>query len=63
MYANGNGVLKDPVEAHAWCNIAGVRGDEKAQKARDFLEEKMTKEQIEGATKRARELMATITIP
>ena len=61
-YAKGDGVLKDPVEAHAWCNIAGVRGEEKAQKARDSLEEKMTKEQIAEATKRARELMRGIQI-
>ena len=64
-YEYGYGVIKDLVEAHAWYNIAGATGEfdfqhKDAVKARDRLEQDMTKEQIAEATKRARELMATI---
>ena len=60
MYATGNGVPQDIVEAHAWFNVAGVGGYENAQKNRDLIEKEMTKEQIAEATKRAGELLATM---
>ena len=59
-YANGEGVTKDFVEAHAWLNIARAGGDEGIKKSLDELEKLMTKEQIAKATDRVRELIATI---
>jgi hypothetical protein len=55
--------IKDLVEAHAWANIAATKGDESRQKLRDSIEKEMTKEQIAEATKRAKEILATIKKP
>lgn len=59
-YAKGEGVLKDLVEAHAWANIAAIKGDVNSQNLREAIEKEMTKEQIAEATKRAKEILATI---
>ena len=55
MYKNGQGVLKDKVQAHMWYNLASISGDKYASKNRDNLEKKMTTSQIEKATDLARE--------
>ena len=53
-------MTEDPVEAQAWLILAGEGGYETAQKIRDLVGKEMTKEQIVRATKRAKEIMATI---
>ena len=30
MYANGEGVIEDDVEAYAWVNVAAAKGEKKA---------------------------------
>ncbi len=57
MYVKGRGVPQDYVFAHKWFNIAGANGAERAAAARDRIAEKMTPEQIEEATSRARAWM------
>ena len=54
-YADGR-VIKDPVQAHIWFNVAGAAGDEEARKQLRLLEKEMTPEQKAEATKLAREL-------
>ena len=51
----GNSVLKDPVLAHMWWNIAASNGFEAAKKGRDAAEKLMTSEQLAEAQKLARE--------
>ena len=53
MYKNGQGLTQDYIEAHKWFNLAGVSGDKSATKNRSVVEEKMTREQIAEAQKRA----------
>ena len=62
-YQKGEGVLKDLVEAHAWANIAAIKGREATKSLRGAIEKDMTKEQIAEATKRAKEILATIKKP
>jgi S1-C subfamily serine protease len=54
MYSKGQGVLKDYVLAHMWANLAVSNGDENAIKGRDFLEKKMSPQQIVEAQRLAR---------
>jgi TPR repeat protein len=61
MYANGRGVIKDPVEAHKWFNVAGASGDEDARENLAILEKDMTREQKAEATKLAREFFEQLT--
>ena len=55
MYVHGDGVIKDLVEAHAWFNVAGANGLEFAKDYLKIIEKEMTREQIAGATKLAKE--------
>ena len=57
MYANGLGVRKDYIRGHMWANIASVGGDANAITNRDRVERKMTRKQIQEATRLAREWM------
>ena len=50
----GNSVLKDPVLAHMWWNIAASMGDKEAAKERDDLEKTMNAASIVKATQKAR---------
>ncbi len=59
MYARGHGVLKDPVLAHMWHNIASANGNEFARGSRDNMERDMTPDEITRATELARECMAS----
>jgi TPR repeat protein len=59
MYAEGEGVLQDYIEAYAWINIAGANGFD-ASEARNFLSEKMTKEQIAKAQERSKLILGKI---
>jgi TPR repeat protein len=45
----------DPVDAHAWFNLASAAGDSDAKAALRRIEGQMTRDQIEKATKVARE--------
>ena len=53
MYAEGEGVPQNYIQAHMWLNLAGARGDEDARKARDLVKDKMTPEQIAEAQRLA----------
>ena len=59
MYANGRGVPQDYVEAHMWYSLAGAQnsGEDRARsvEARDAVAERMTREQLADAQRRARE--------
>ena len=55
MYAEGKGVPQDYVLAHMWLNLAGAGGNERAREARNRLETKMSREQVEEAQRLARE--------
>jgi TPR repeat protein len=56
MYAKGNGVPQDYVQADAWYNLASANGHANAKHNKDLLIEKMTPEQIARAQELAREL-------
>jgi hypothetical protein len=62
LYAEGEGVLQNYVEAHKWFNLSASRGNAQAKKARDKVAEKMTPEQISAAQRLAAEWrLATAT--
>ncbi len=54
MYASGEGVPEDYTLAHAWFNLSAARGNDRAAKAREKIEEVMTPEQISAAQNLAR---------
>lgn len=60
MYANGEGVPKDLVQAHVWWNIAGVQGLKEAKVSLAMVEKQMTAEQKAEAMKLAREQFAKL---
>ena len=51
MYYTGQGILKDTVNAYAWCNVASANGSKVASKNRDLIAKEMTPEQIAEAQK------------
>ena len=53
MYAKGEGVTKDEVEAYAWFLLANVKGHVDAGEKISALEEILTAEQIEKGQARA----------
>lgn len=55
MYANGQGVVQDFVQAHKWYNLAAAHGARGAARVRDDLAARMTAEQVAEAQKLARE--------
>ena len=57
MYAEGNGVIQDYIQAHKWGNISSATGGANGRKVRDIVEKRMTKEQIEEAQRLATEWM------
>ena len=58
-YYKGDGVEKNAVEAYAYFNLAGFTY-KKARKRCDLLKKEMTKEQLEVAQPRTKELQASI---
>ena len=58
-YCSGEGVLRDPVEAYALFNLAGITS-ELARKSCDIVERRMTPSQIEAGDKRSKELLALV---
>ena len=59
MYTFGWGVLKDPVLAHMWFNLAGANGNDMARELRDTLERDMSCAEVSRATERARACRAS----
>ena len=59
MYANSEGVLQDDVAAHMWLNLAAAQSTGEARErhaaARDAVAERMTRENLSEAQRRARE--------
>ena len=60
MYANGEGVIQDDVEAYAWINVAAAKGQKKAAELRDTIKTNMTPEQIAEGQKRSIEILKSI---
>jgi TPR repeat protein len=58
MYANGQGVPQDYIQASMWVNLAAAQGQEEAVKGREILTKEMTPEQIAEAQRLAREWQA-----
>ncbi len=58
MYAQGQGVRQDFVQAHIQFSLAAAAGSEGAQKNRDMVANNMTPDQIAEAQRMAREWMA-----
>ena len=54
MYDDGKGVIHDYVSAHMWFNIAGANGEWRGLQYLDYLEKRMTAEDISEARRRAR---------
>ncbi len=54
LYAYGQGVPQDYVQAHMWLNLSAAQGNEKALKAREVLAMRMTHAQIAEAQQLAR---------
>ena len=59
MYANGQGVVQDYVQAHKWFNLGATSGDASAVKNRDIVASKMTPAQIAEAQRLASAWRAT----
>ena len=58
MYAKGEGVPKDLVQAHMWLKPSGVNGHDKAKLELETLEKQMSAEQIAEAMKLVRDRLA-----
>lgn len=54
MYAQGDGVLQDYIEAYKWLNLAAARGNRAARTERDQVAQRMTPAQIAQAQQAAR---------
>lgn len=54
MYAAGNGVVQDFIEAYKWYSLAAAGGQRLAPVVRDVLAERMTAEQIAAAQELAK---------
>jgi len=55
MHAGGLGVPYDPVLAHMWYNLSGLRGDKGAKDQIKTIEKKMSPQQIEQAQEKVRD--------
>ncbi len=55
MYAKGQGVTQDFVQAHMWFSLAAAKGEETARKGLDLVAEEMTSAEIAEAQRLARE--------
>ena len=55
MYAIGQGVIQDYIQAHKWFNLAAANGNANAKGNREILVEQMTPAQLAEAQKLARE--------
>ena len=57
MYANGQGVPQDDVQAHMWWNLSAAQGNKSATKNRDIVAKRMTAAQVAEAQRMARECL------
>ena len=55
MYANGDGVPTDNIQAFVWWNLAAAQGFSGAKEHRTAIEKMMTRAQIAEARKLSRE--------
>jgi TPR repeat protein len=55
MYAIGNGIPQDYVEAHKWANLAAAQGNKVAEEFMGSIAARMTSDQIAEAQRLARE--------
>ena len=55
MYENGEGVPEDLVFAYMWFNLSAAQGQELAQRNKEGIERRMTREQIAEAQRLSRE--------
>ena len=55
MYATGEGVPEDDIQAYAWISLASAQGAENAKKAKEMLTGEMTRAEIAEAQKLSRE--------
>ena len=63
MYASGEGVPQDYVEAHAWLNIYAAQGNKRAEKIKQLIAERMTREQRARAQELARRYWEAYVLP
>ena len=55
MYANGEGVPSDLISAYMWWSLAASKGNEGARTNSNIIAERMSREQISEAQRRAME--------
>ena len=55
MYANGEGLPQDDVEAYKWWNLAAAQGEAFAKSNKEIVERVMTKQQIAEGQRLSRE--------
>jgi TPR repeat protein len=55
LYAVGESVPQDYIQAHLWLNLSAAQGNQEARKARNALAEKLTPQQLAEAQRLARE--------
>lgn len=60
MYANGEGVPEDGIQAYAWFNLAAAQGLGEGEQGRAHIRQYMTPAQIAEAQKLSRQLAAWI---
>lgn len=58
-YATGRDCAADAVSAHKWFNIAAIKGNQRAARARAELTARMSKADIATALREARDWMTT----
>ena len=60
MHYEGQGVAKDEVRAYAWAMLAFEKGSSAAKVAKEYLQKRLTAEQIAEANKFSNEVCAKI---
>ena len=63
MYAQGEGVPKDTVDAYAWLSIAAAQGNTTAKETKELITRFMTQSQVAEAQKRSREYWTDYVVP
>ena len=63
MYANGEGVPEDTVNAYAWGSIAAAQGNTSAKKLKELVTRLMVRSQLAEAQKLSREYWTLYVLP
>ena len=63
MYANGQGVPQDAVQAYAWLNIAAAQGDIRAKEAKEAITRDMLRADISTAQRLAKQYWEKYVLP